>query len=659
MKAAAADRGKSNRLFKCPVFRIDLKGRFVNVDDLTEKLFGYPREELFGRNLGDFLDEESNEALESIITRGRHFETSYESVDLKLSNFNDEWNDVSAIVSLNFLGGNPANYQVVITTPVTAIRESPFSESDFSTLDDITSFISEVAGVRDWNALAGKVCRYLDVEQIGFYLLDEGVPGIAAQGVKDDGNQLVDLSIAASIDTERLLRGLPYSTEDSPDSLEGNPIEYVYPLIVDDILWGAARVVCNRLDGTKKKSLALHLNILGVLMHCGIRGTGDDNSGEMTTLNAVREVLASIGTTVLAYDRDGLLLKEEGRGEPAVPEWETADILGLYKGDHGEIPLSLHGSWTVTIEKNDGENQRVPVLSLLREGRLHWLLYLYSIPESLSDRFGYFLTRMGPLEDIDLFRGDSSLIESFAAGSQAIFEAICRDSVRLSVDSYRKLNDEGRQFLNSIQNNCRNFGDAIKRIKDLSNIRGLAEEYHDLDMARIIDTVFGGIPAANGNIEKRLDKPEMPVIYGPREKITAVIRSLIISLKNIGGAPDRLLLNVRYTSAERRHHLYFGLENGPVNLEISSNFALAAFTVITETGGQGARPGPELALVRELAKDLGGDLKINGDAGKIDNFALILPRHFWNAFYLPRRAGSAVRMMDDRFDISHRTHADS
>ena len=42
---------------RCPVFKINLKGQFVNIDDLTSELLDLPTENLFGRNIFDLQVE--------------------------------------------------------------------------------------------------------------------------------------------------------------------------------------------------------------------------------------------------------------------------------------------------------------------------------------------------------------------------------------------------------------------------------------------------------------------------------------------------------------------------------------------------------------------------------------------------------------------------
>ena len=52
---------------RCAVCKVDLKGRFVYIDEEIENLLGYTKEELFGKSLSDFLDETSIVLLEQLL----------------------------------------------------------------------------------------------------------------------------------------------------------------------------------------------------------------------------------------------------------------------------------------------------------------------------------------------------------------------------------------------------------------------------------------------------------------------------------------------------------------------------------------------------------------------------------------------------------------
>ena len=69
---------------RCAVCKIDLKGRFVYIDDETEKLLGLTKEELFGRQFTDFLDQHDIDTISAILTGSNRYETFFDAAQIGL-----------------------------------------------------------------------------------------------------------------------------------------------------------------------------------------------------------------------------------------------------------------------------------------------------------------------------------------------------------------------------------------------------------------------------------------------------------------------------------------------------------------------------------------------------------------------------------------------
>lgn len=107
---------------RCAVCRIDLKGRFVYVDDGIERLMGFTREELFGKLFLDFVEEADKARVQSVLRQHNKYETNYDSLRVLLRNRKGEIISATALIALNFIAGNPVNYQVIIDTERTAAQ---------------------------------------------------------------------------------------------------------------------------------------------------------------------------------------------------------------------------------------------------------------------------------------------------------------------------------------------------------------------------------------------------------------------------------------------------------------------------------------------------------------------------------------------------------
>ena len=88
-------------LTRCAVCKIDLKGRFVYVDEKVEDLLGYTKEDLFGKSLLDFIDEPSQKLIEQLLSHRNHYETFYDSTTITLLDQQRTPVAARAVVSLN------------------------------------------------------------------------------------------------------------------------------------------------------------------------------------------------------------------------------------------------------------------------------------------------------------------------------------------------------------------------------------------------------------------------------------------------------------------------------------------------------------------------------------------------------------------------------
>ncbi|MFZ5980406.1 MAG: PAS domain-containing protein [Candidatus Zixiibacteriota bacterium] len=130
------------RIKKCAVCKIDLKGRFVYIDDEIERILGQTKEELFGKSFQDFLDEHDHEILNELLIQHNRYETFFESTEIQLLNQNHERIPASAVMSLNFIAGNPVNYQIIINTHD---KKTPVPEAGLQAVSDATeSFLKEL-----------------------------------------------------------------------------------------------------------------------------------------------------------------------------------------------------------------------------------------------------------------------------------------------------------------------------------------------------------------------------------------------------------------------------------------------------------------------------------------------------------------------------------
>jgi len=137
-------------LARCAVCKIDLKGRFVYVDDQTAELLESTKEDLFGHSFLECIAEESHEIVDQLINSRSHYESFYESIALHLLTAQGRRIRVAAVVSLNFIAGNPVNFQFILHPLSEEVRDHVLPAPS----NDLSAFIDSILSIPAESAIA-------------------------------------------------------------------------------------------------------------------------------------------------------------------------------------------------------------------------------------------------------------------------------------------------------------------------------------------------------------------------------------------------------------------------------------------------------------------------------------------------------------------------
>jgi len=152
----------------CAVFKIDLKGRFVYIDDDTEEFFGVDRDELFGRSIYEYLATDSHRVLDELLNRRKRYESIYEVVSLTVRAEQNAIRRFDTVVSLNFIAGNPVNYQMILI-PERTVDLSREKSPERTLLELIDGGYNHL----DFSTLTGVFCRAGGFTEGACYLVDK------------------------------------------------------------------------------------------------------------------------------------------------------------------------------------------------------------------------------------------------------------------------------------------------------------------------------------------------------------------------------------------------------------------------------------------------------------------------------------------------------
>ena len=162
---------KCDSVKRCAVCKIDLKGRFVYIDKKVEKLFGYPREELFGKPIQDYICNNSIEVIEHLFNNRNSYETCYDTINFNFKKTNNQIINISAVVSLNLISGNPVNYIFIITS-IEGELDSANNACNNTEYNDNLKALLQVGAGSDLQNNLEYIFEFINVKQICLYFIN-------------------------------------------------------------------------------------------------------------------------------------------------------------------------------------------------------------------------------------------------------------------------------------------------------------------------------------------------------------------------------------------------------------------------------------------------------------------------------------------------------
>ncbi|MCK4460816.1 MAG: PAS domain-containing protein, partial [candidate division Zixibacteria bacterium] len=157
-------------LCRCAECKIDLRGRFVFVDDETETLLGRSREDLFGKPITDVLDRSSQDVIDHILAVRNHYETHFDYAPLTLISRNGRQLPVDATISLCFNSGNPVNYQLILKPHSSQVRTAGDIETGHSVEEFVERCLAPEPTAR-YRQLAELLREFAAADQVAIYLV--------------------------------------------------------------------------------------------------------------------------------------------------------------------------------------------------------------------------------------------------------------------------------------------------------------------------------------------------------------------------------------------------------------------------------------------------------------------------------------------------------
>ncbi|GEM_PF-1507559 len=595
------------QLTRCPVFRIDLKGRFVNVDDLTEKFLGQPSDYYFGKNISEFLDEPSNLSMQEILASGRHFETFFKSVNLTFINTNNEQIQAGAIVSLNFIGGNPSNFQFILTSTFSEPIGEPEGADDGTPLTErLMQWLGRISGDADWNDLTKCLCQDKNIRFASLYLYDEGV----LVQLSENYNLNIE-GTTAPVDIDN--RHIDVAAKKEPiipdPAASGSTFEFCRPLVCREHCWGVLRIISGVNSGDITETYKITSNIIGNALYSHVSHRWYEKKEKNNLNELIHKFIVAYDCTFMALHRNGNISKEFSRfvsGDQAL-----ASVDNVFQLFHPESGLRQEKA---LIEDKSLFKSESSELSVNREllvefnnSRRYLKVVDLDSKSFAGAEYGLMLFR-GTLVD-QINSEDRDLIGAVTTSAEQFINTISKDAVMLSAKSYRQLAREGREHLNNIQNHCRQYLESHKRIMRLLEFLNKDLKFEQVELSKILEKAAQtvSLPDRQNPLYELRDSL---LLNTDRELMAEVMASILSNIAATNPSPDSPPVAITANRLERGNVLVFSIPGfGQGN---SPNFAYHLPQAANDAGPK--KYNPEYFIVGRVLKAIKAKVDIQASA---------------------------------------------
>ncbi len=190
---------EANVLQRCAVCKIDLKAKFAFIDEEFLAITGFSCEELLGKPVAGVFDPASHDLIVGLMSRRSHFEAVYDSASLTLITKTKQSIGVSVVIFLNFIGGNPVNFQLILSPELLSNKIGSISSDDVL----LREFIKKIAAfdaANDWQDILKALLKLSSAGQAGWYGFDKGHLVSMASATDDSSAVFTNKELSATSD---------------------------------------------------------------------------------------------------------------------------------------------------------------------------------------------------------------------------------------------------------------------------------------------------------------------------------------------------------------------------------------------------------------------------------------------------------------------------
>ena len=622
----------STGLCRCAVCKIDLRGRFVVVDSLTEKLLGHAREDLFGKSVLDYLDRPSKALIEQILAERNHYETHYDYAPLTLLTKSGRTTDVDATISLCFNGGNPVNYQLILK-PQNQTTYQPSGPQAGLAVEEFIRQCVELEPVNRLESLVELMRKYTTAEQVTVYLIaDDTLEPLACAASGDsDGTGLNRIAEPTELHHRVVQTGEAYALNDKialqrvrEADIEPLP-EFVATVSFENQPCLLRFVFSESMPIDIQPQAVAHARLAGQLVTqlFNSASTSCEDSDPDIDIKFTIGFLSALGIGALLTDSEGKIVGYN----PVLVEildnlsiGETSrDFVNLLAGDDNT-------SWAALIHEqvlnSDSADLRIDLT--LPSGE-HYLLVIVKFADERDDQTACWalMPASNGTDDDSEVSFETTVWSSLVDGMKPALDELTGSAEELSRDychQVKHLDDSG---LNRLHEAIR----AMQRIladSSLLHTCSKSSSTVDVGLNDLVDEAAEAVCSEFPDVAIKCERAELPSIKTSPVRLVAVLRNLMTNCVRHNQNQNITFAVSAVTSPGRCRIVISDDGTGMPRREFQRLFDF--YLPPTTTGIPRRSGGTGLGLSRLLVQDLGGKIRGASKEGVGTRLAIMLPQ---------------------------------
>lgn len=508
----------------CAVFKIDLKGRFVYIDDEVEELLGASLEELFGRPLGEYISTKSRQLLEDILARHNRYDTFYDAITLGVKLRDGEFHSFNAVITLNFIAGNPVNYQVILLPQQSDDCAQP---SNFE---------------RRFLALLGSEVEDIPIDEVAEIFCRVGGYNRADCYLPDDAGQLVSVgsypkqeagfAAPAYIELFSIEPRNRYSFRNEDRSLHDGFGDNRSEAVLFLNFKQHRLIVCLQGSAEYQPPQNCVNDIELYIRNWNERFPSYDTvspyseqfgmSGKIAAEQNVMMVLANDNFDILYYNDTFAECLHKSEIDNT-----TNDLTKIYESlpltDFSGKPVAFDNSaFARTVMSGNRVSQTVRITGYDNS------LQIVGCPIEINEET-FFVYMISPLPEISGGKSaGNSLVLALTHDLRAPIITIEAFAKRLSKQHREELSEDGTFAVDCIAENTNIVSALLAGIEQMAQMRGNDEDFTTFPLADVLKDISRQMKAQYPKSAHKVSLPsKLPEITAPKMKFTAVLRNII------------------------------------------------------------------------------------------------------------------------------------